>query len=331
MALIFLVGFRVALNIADANVIDVGYAGVIGADRITHGHGLYAGDFPTDNEHGDTYGPVDYLLYVPFEQALPWDGKWADLPAAHGAAIFFDLATILGLLVLGRRLRAGPDGRDLGIVLAYAWAAYPYTLYTLNSNANDTLVAAAAVWALVALRSPPARGVLVALGAAAKFVPLALAPLFATASPQRRWRGAVVFSIVVALILVAAFAPFIPHGGLHQLWDRTLGYQLGRDSPFSIWGQHDGLTPLWTAVKVASGLLALLVAFVPRQKTPVQVAALGAAVLVGLQIAASHWFYLYIVWFFPLALVAFMCRHVPERAPPLPARAPEREPELAAA
>ncbi len=33
----FLLGFRVALNIADSGVIDVGYAGVIGADHITHG------------------------------------------------------------------------------------------------------------------------------------------------------------------------------------------------------------------------------------------------------------------------------------------------------
>src|SRR3954452_6920292 len=95
LALVFLVGFRIALNVADSNVIDVGYAGVIGADRIEHGHGLYTGRFPKDNEHGDAYCPVDYLLYVPFEAALPWSGKWDDLPAAHGAAIFFDLMTIL--------------------------------------------------------------------------------------------------------------------------------------------------------------------------------------------------------------------------------------------
>ena len=31
----FLVGFRIGLNITDSNVIDVGYAGVIGADKIT--------------------------------------------------------------------------------------------------------------------------------------------------------------------------------------------------------------------------------------------------------------------------------------------------------
>ena len=329
LALVALAGFRVTLNLSDSNVIDVGYAGVIGADRIADGRGLYEGNFPDDNAHGDTYGAINYLLYVPFEQALPFGGDWDYLPAAHGAAIFFDLATLLGLLVLGRRLRAGPDGRALGVALAYAWATYPYTLYALDSNANDTLIAAVLVWALVALRSPPLRGVLVGVGAAAKFVPLALAPLFATADERHRVRGALVFAAAVALVIAGSFAPFVPDGGLRELYDRTLGYQIGRDSPFSIWGQHSGLDPLWTAVKIAAGGLALLVAFVPRRKTPVQVAALGAAVLVAVQIAAAHWFYLYIVWFAPFAFAAFMCRHelvAPERAPP-----ERRAAELAAA
>ena len=63
-----LVAFRVGLNVADSNVIDVGYAGVIGADRIVDGDELYGEGFSEDVEHGDTYGPVNYLLYVPFEQ-----------------------------------------------------------------------------------------------------------------------------------------------------------------------------------------------------------------------------------------------------------------------
>jgi hypothetical protein len=35
-----------------------------------------------------------------------------------------------------------------------------------------------------------------------------------------------------------------------------------------------------------------------------QVAALSAALLIGVQLTAEHWFYLYIVWFYPLLLVA---------------------------
>ena len=45
IALIFLVGFRIGLNVTDSNVIDVGYAGVIGADKIVHGEQLY-GNWP---------------------------------------------------------------------------------------------------------------------------------------------------------------------------------------------------------------------------------------------------------------------------------------------
>jgi glycosyl transferase family 87 len=318
LALVFLVGFRVALNVADSSVIDVGYAGVIGADRIVHGKGLY-GDrsFARDNEHGDTYGPVNYLVYVPFREVFGFDGTWADLPAAHAAAIAFDLLTLLGLLVLGRRLRAGPaaqrpgrspragpGGWGLGVALAYAWAAYPYTLFALDCNSNDSLVAMVLVWALVALRSAPARGLLLGLGAAAKFAPLALVPLFATSGSRHRWRGALVVALAVALVAVAAFAPFVPDGGLRAVYDRTLGYQAGRPSPFSIWGQHLGLSDVWTAAKVLVVALAVAVAFVPRNKTPVQVAALGAAVLVALELVVSHWFYLYVVWFAPFVLVA---------------------------
>ena len=93
----FLVGFRIGLNLTDSNVIDVGYAGVIGADRLADGDPLYGG-WPKDNEHGDTYGPVTYATYLPFEQLFPWSGVWDDLPAAHGAAIVFDLLTLLAAL-----------------------------------------------------------------------------------------------------------------------------------------------------------------------------------------------------------------------------------------
>ena len=55
-----------------------------------------------------------------------------------------------------------------------------------------------------------------------------------------------------------------------------------------------------------AALLALAVAFVPRDKSPLQVAALGGAVLIAVELATSHWFYLYVVWFAPLALVALM-------------------------
>ena len=98
---------------------------------------------------------------MPFEQALPWSGRWDDLPAAHGAAITFDLLALGGLLLLGRRLRPGREGTLLGVALGYAWVAYPYTTFVLESNSNDTLVAVACVGALSPRRwratAPPRR------------------------------------------------------------------------------------------------------------------------------------------------------------------------------
>ena len=169
----FLVGFRVGLNVTNSNVIDVGYAGVIGADKLLHGQNLY-GHWPTDNAYGDTYGPVNYYAYVPFRAIFGWSGTWDDLPAAHAAAIAFDLLTLLGLFLLGRRIR-GPDAGDrarlrLGRVSVHAVA--------LSSNTNDTLVAMLLVLALLVIGSAPGRGVLAALAGLTKFAPLALAPLF---------------------------------------------------------------------------------------------------------------------------------------------------------
>ncbi len=304
LALIFLVGFRIGLNVTNSNVIDVGYSGVIGADRITHGEDLY-GTFPSNDASGDTYGPVNYYAYVPFELVFPWSGKWDDLPAAHAAAIFFDLATILALLWVGRRLRRGREGTELGVLLAYAWATFPYTLFVLNSNANDSLVALLVVLSFGALAAPRARGALLALASASKFAPLLLAPLFASYD-RRRLREAALFALAGAAATIVVFMPVLPDGGLSTLWDRTVGFQLGRDSPFSIWGLHPSLDWVQTLVKVAAIALAVAVALVPREKSPLQLAALGAAVLIALQIAISHWFYLYIVWWFPLAMVAFI-------------------------
>jgi Glycosyltransferase family 87 len=327
VALVFLVAFRVALNAVDSNVIDVGYAGVIGADRIVDGDELYGEGFSEDVERGDTYGPVNYLLYVPFEQALRWSGAWDDLPAAHGAAIAFDLLAIGGLLLLGRALRPGGEGRSLGVGLAWAWAAYPYTAFVLETNANDTLVALACIGALLAFArerrlAAAAGGAALGLGAAAKFAPLALAPLFARRRP-------LVFGAALALTLALTVLPFVPDGGLRELYDRTIGYQAGRPSPFSVWGQADSLDWLQTVVKAGAVGLALAVAFVPRRPDVRQVAALGAAVLIALQLAVTHWFYLYVVWFVPFVLVTMFAAYrerEPEAAEP-----PEREAEAVAA
>ena len=298
VAALFLVGFRVGLNMADSGVIDVGYASEVGASRIAHGEPVY-GNFPEDVSQGDTYGPVNYLAYVPFERIWPWSGTWNDLPAAHGAAVFFDLATFVLLFLLGRRVRPGPAGNRLGATLAFGWAAYPYTAYALLSNSNDTLVAMLLVATLLALARPVARGAIAALGTLTKFAPIVLVPMLATYGEKRRRFVLAFAATATALMLWPALDP-----GLHTFYERTIAYQAGRDSPFSVWGQTPSLEPLRIALLAGVAILACGFAIWPRQKQPLQVAALGAALLIGVQLTMHHWFYLYIVWFYPLFLVA---------------------------
>jgi hypothetical protein len=303
------------VNVADSGVIDVGYSGVIGADHIARGEPVWGeGAFPEDNSFGDTYGPANYFAYVPFELALPWSGAWDELPAAHGAALAFDLATALGLFALGGRLRRGEAGQKLAATLLFAWAAYPYAAYTLAANANDSLVAALVVWSLVAFTSPLARGALLAVAAGVKFAPLALAPLYAAGERGFRlgarlpeWGRPRRAALLFAGALLATAALLLAHPavdpGLATFYERTVGSQIDRSSPFSVWGQAD-LEPLQLAVQLGAAALAIALAFVPRHRDLPRIAALAAAVLIAVQLTADHWFYLYIVWFFPALIVA---------------------------
>lgn len=328
IAALFLMGFRVGLDVADSGAIDVGYAGVVGADRIAHGEPIY-GNFPDDVSTGDTYGPVNYLAYLPFERIWPWSGEWDDLPAAHGAAILFDLAAFTFLILLGLRIRPGPEGRRLAATLAFGWAAYPYTAYALESNSNDSLVAALLLATLLIAAKPFARGALLAAATWAKFVAAPLAPMYLTY--ERKLRPALLF--VAGFLLVTAAVMTWPalDPGLRTFYDRTIASQAGRDSPFSIWGQTS-LEPLRIALLALTGILGIAFAFIPRAKSLAQLAALSAALLILLQLTLHHWFYLYIVWFYPLLLIALAAspartnRPDPDRSrrpePPSPRRLP---------
>jgi hypothetical protein len=321
IALIFLIGFRVGLNVTNSNVIDVGYAGVIGADHIVHGHKLYGNWSVTnaDNPAGDTYGPVNYYAYVPFRQIFGWSGSWDNLPAAHAAAITFDLLTILGLLVLGWSLR----GPTAGVALGYLWAAYPFTSFDLMSNSNDALVATLIVASLVAIRFATVRGILGAFAGLTKFAPLGLAPLLwrGTGPWPPRPRNVIVSAVSYGLAIGLAMLPVLLSGDFHYFWNDSIAYQASRPAPFSIWGlwggyQQDLHLPehIVLGAAVALGLAAPI--FPRGERSMVQVAALGAAIIIGLQMGITYWFYLYIIWFFPLVVIALVLAHPDRREQP---------------
>jgi hypothetical protein len=327
--LVAALALRFGLNAFDSNVIDVGYAGVIGADRIAHGATPY-GTMPDDCGTCDTYGPLTYVSYVPFELAQPWSGSWDDLPAAHGAATLFDLLCVAGMFALGWTL----SGLRLALGLALAWAAFPFTAYALETNSNDSLVPAMLIWGLVVARHPLGRGLLLGLALASKFAPAVLLPLWARRPFPRGGTGARdVLAYAAGLAAAVALTGWVllldGLDGVRGFWSRTIGYQLGRDSPFSLWGQYPGLRPVQIALMVLVGLAALAVLRWPRRLDLLTIAALSGALLVGIELTVTHWFYLYIPWFLPFALLAIVpdwpAPSRPERAPD-PARAPQREP-----
>ena len=301
LGLLALVALRVVLTLEPPHVIDVGVASALGAFKILHGQPIYF----TSLGHPDTYGPLAYLAYVPFEWI--WHGSWSYIPAARAATITFDLLTIGGLVLLGTRLRRGRDGLRLGLLLAWLWAACPFSLLDVIKNTNDGLVALIVVLIMLSLSSPIRRGVLVGIGAASKFFPAVLLPLVAVGRGDADQSA--VRKVLAGFVIAvgASFALFLPPGGIKEVWDHTIAFQLTRPDVFSIWALHPSLAPLKLCVTALAVILAVVVAFRPRgRRTPAQVAALAAAVTIAVQLPALHWFYLYIVWFLPLVLIAVL-------------------------
>jgi hypothetical protein len=338
-ATVFLMGFRIGLNAEASNVIDVGYAGVIGAERIAHGQAPY-GHMPIEgrlkacgpadadgeireriqtngrcesaNPFGDTYGPVAYEAYLPAYLIKGWSGKWDSLPAAHVTSGIFDVLAVVGLFLVGRRF----GGPRLAAALAFAWAAYPFTQYASNSNTNDLIPPAILIWGFWLVSAPWARGAFTALSAWTKFGGLLLLPLWAT-YPERRTASVARFAAGAGLATIAAFSilllePSLGHA-LRVFWDRSISWQIGRDSPFSLWDWKQyharGIPDLHLvqrALEVLVVLGALAAGLWPRRKSPLQLAALSAAILAGFELVLTHWFYLYLPWFFPFAAFALL-------------------------
>jgi hypothetical protein len=301
---------RLLLSLLGHQEIDVGYESVIGAYRITHHLPIYY----ADPNHGDTYGPIAYLAYVPFELVFRWTNSLSNLHAADAAAIFFDFGTMLGLVALGRQLREGREGARLGLILAWGWAACPFSVIGLVVHTNDALVSMLCVFALVAVRYSVMSGGLLGLAAAAKFAPAGLLPLIA-APRQRGLKGALGCTATFAAVVATAVFVWLPPGGLSYFWQRTIGFQIHRFDVFSPWALHASLHPIQTALEVAALLFALAVSFFPRERSMTQVCALAGAVTIAVQLPATHWFYYYIMWFLPFAVVGFVVSPAMAREP----------------
>jgi hypothetical protein len=174
------------------------------------------------------------------------------------------------------------------------------------------------------VRRASTAGFVGALAGLTKFAPFALAPLLLRGvgeplnlrSRTDRWRIAR-FCLFYGLGVLLPMLYVILDGNLHYFWTDSIKYQADRPAPFSVWGLYGGFHQtlrlpqhVWQGLVVA---FAVVVLFLPRgRRTLPQVAALGAAILIGLQASITYWFYLYIVWFYPLVIVALAASHPPD-------------------
>jgi hypothetical protein len=162
--------------------------------------------------------------------------------------------------------------------------------------------------------SPVGRGVFGALSGWTKFASLIVAPLWAT-YPGRRPSGRFLSAFAATTLAVFSVVLLEPSAGheLRVFWHRTVAWQVGRESPFSLWDWRQyyarGIPNLHRVQQVLQVLLvvgAVAAAFLPRRKSPLQLAALTAALLAGFEAVQTYWLYTYIPWFFPFAAIALL-------------------------
>ena len=264
-ATVFLGGFKVGLNVRDSNVIDVGYAGVdrCGADRTRpvavrelSRRGLdeavrvgrsrrrdpraNPGERPLrvgEPATATRTGPSRTSPICPATRSSAGAGSGTTCPPSHFTAIAFDLLCMVGLGLAGRRF----GGNRLGVTLAFAWAAYPFTQYVSNSNTNDAIMPAFLIWGFWlatsrgrAACSPRSRG-WTKFARAARRADLGDLPgVSAQPADGPATSPAASRSRRVASFWVLLLEPNPLHAA-RVFWDRTIPTQVNRHSPFSLW------------------------------------------------------------------------------------------------
>ena len=230
---------------------------------------------------------------------------WAGLADSDGR-----FATLAASLDRALEEHFDPEGRAFTPHLTLARLAPPRNLREFVPDLVGTNVASEkfVASALVLYRSHLSP-------AGARYEPLLVAPLWASYPDSRgRPREKLVFLGGFLAATVVAFSILLlepsPLHAAHVFYDRTIKFQIGRHSPFSIWDWKQygaGYPDLHLVQRVLQVLLvigAIAVYFLPRRKTARQLAALTAALLLGFELVLTHWFYLYLPWFFPF--VAFV-------------------------
>ena len=255
--------------------------------------------------HGDTYPLLAYAAYIPGGRSSPGQDGFDQLDGALW------VATGYALLAAAAMHRTGAAaGRAAGLrltIAGFASSRADRRLVGLERPRRGGLCRVAVALAAHTRRSTAA----LTLAGAVKLAPCGGGAAVALGREQRGrgscvasgWRPSVVAGVVVWVIAL---------GGVDGLGDmaHALSFQVERGSLLSLW-TLTGASAAQVAVQAA--VVTLLVAGAARMWADralaldlPRVAALSAAVLLGIQIAANYWTYAYLPWVFPLVAVALL-------------------------
>ena len=319
-ALLVTLGLVIAMvGLSSPGPVDVIYAVMEGATKLVHGVLPY-GHLPPGVIHGDTYPIMSYALYAPLALLSPVNTIWDSVDAGLAAAVLAALVAAWAVFrttagARGRGVRKRPvEAEEAGLRAALACLAFPPLLITVSTGTTDVALAAMLAVAMLLWRRPSACSSLLAAAAWFKLAPFALLPVCVAPLRGRRLVRALVAIVLVSLPPVALLLAF---GGVRGPEDmvRAMSYQLSRGSLQSIWGVLGigGLQPLAQACVL--GLIAAAVVKLRREpdlaRDRARMAALAVAILLGLQLAADYWAFLYLVWVIPLVGLSLLAEPIP--------------------
>jgi hypothetical protein len=309
----------VMVGVSSPDAVDVAYAVMEGATNLVHGVLPY-GHMPPGIIHGDTYPILSYALYAPLALVAPVRSLWDPVDGALALAVVAALAAAWAAL----RCAAGGRAEEAGLRAALAVLSFPAFLITTSTGTTDILMAAMLVAALILWRRPAAGAAMLAAAGWFKLAPFAVVPVFLAPLRGRRLAWAL---MAFALVSSAVMTLLIAVGGSAGIaaMMHAVSYQFTRGSLQSIWSALgiESVQPLAQACVI--GLIAGACVKLRREprlaQDRVRIAALTAAILIGLQLAADYWAFLYVVWFVPLVCVSLFGAEPQRASAPAPATA----------
>ena len=308
----------VMVSISSFDAVDVIYAVMEGATTLIHGVLPY-GHMPPGIIHSDTYPILTYALYMPLALVAPVRDIWDSVDAGLAVAALAALAAAWGVfrIFAGARGRVGGsrpvEDEEAGLRAALTLLAFPPLLIAASTGTTDVVLASMLVGAVLLWRRPTACAGMLAVAGWFKLAPFALLP--ACLAPLRGRRLAWALA-AIAVASLPSLALLIALGGLQGVADmiHAVSYQFSRASLQSFPGALGipGFQPLMEASVL--GLIAAGALKLRREPALAadrsRMAALSGAILIGLQISANYWAFLYLAWVIPLAGVTLLADRI---------------------